>query len=160
MGGRVFVPRNEKEMIRILKMAILNQKQVSIRGCSHSMGGQIITPNGGYVLDMKLFNDIVEYDAASSTIVVQSGIKWEQMIQFLNERKMSVDILQLYCSFSVGGSISVNAHGITADYALYKSIVEIHALIIGEDMKIKKVSNHNECPIRMVPQPDDTWSFM
>jgi FAD/FMN-containing dehydrogenase len=33
--------------------------------------------------------------------------------------------MQSYCTFSVGGTISVNAHGITSDDAMYDSVLNI-----------------------------------
>eukprot|EP01084_Bolivina_argentea_P282230 483054_1 len=137
--GRLFIPRNENEIINILRLAIINNKQLSLIGCGHSMGGQVITPNGGYVLDMKYFNNIRQYNHNNNTIVVESGIKWDKMIKYLNRIKMSVDILQSYCSFSVGGSISVNAHGITSDYGIYKSIIGMNILIINRKLKVHKL---------------------
>ena len=111
------------------------------------MGGQVITPNQGYVINMKYFNQM-QFNANTDTITVQSGSKWSKIIKYLNHKdiRMSPDVLQSFCSFSVGGSISVNAHGITSDYALYNSIVSINVLTIDENLKINKLlcTRYNE----------------
>jgi SAM-dependent methyltransferase len=47
---------------------------------------------------------------------------------------MAPMIMQSYCSFSVGGTIAVNAHGVTSDYAMYESIVSIELIDAGGDI--------------------------
>ena len=42
--------------------------------------------------------------------------------------------MQSYCSFSVGGTIAVNAHGITSDHCLAQSVVSFNIVDANGDV--------------------------
>lgn len=121
-------------IIDAITLAKNNKLQLSMFGKKHSMGGQTIA-KGGIQLDMNKFNKILKFDQKNKLITVQPGISWGELIYYLNQYSMSPMTLQSYCSFSVGGSISVNAHGITNDYGIYESIHEFK--IIMSNLKIE-----------------------
>lgn len=91
-----------------LAFARENGLKVSIAAVRHSMGGQAFAKNA-VVLDMRGFNQI-KLDEAQRMITVQSGATWHD-IQNLLHPKYAVKAMQSTDIFSVGGSISVNAHG-------------------------------------------------
>ena len=78
-------------------------------------------------------------------IKIQAGATWEHLIQFLNPHGYSPAILQSYCSFSIGGTISVNAHGITSDYALYDSVLSFTLINSqNEELIVTRDNENNE----------------
>src|SRR5688500_10989508 len=83
---------------------------ISIGGSRHSMGGQTAAP-GAVQLDMRRFNRILAFDSAAPTITVQAGITWRQIQARIDSANLAVKIMQSYANFTVGGSLSVNAHG-------------------------------------------------
>ena len=83
---------------------------VSIAGKRHSMGGQSLVKNG-VVLDMTGYNQVLGLDSARRIVTVQSGVTWSDLQEYLNEKKLAVVAMQGPNIFTVGGSISVNAHG-------------------------------------------------
>lgn len=85
-----------------------NGLKISMAGVRHSMGGQAFYKNN-LVLDMKGFNK-VELNEAEQTINVQSGATWHDIQNLLHPR-YAVKAMQSTDIFTVGGSISVNAHG-------------------------------------------------
>jgi len=85
-----------------------NKLKISMAGVKHSMGGHAFYKNN-LVLDMKGFNQI-ELNEAEKTITVQSGATWHDIQSFLHP-KYAVKAMQSTDIFTVGGSISVNAHG-------------------------------------------------
>jgi FAD/FMN-containing dehydrogenase len=91
-----------------LQFARENGLKVSMAGVRHSMGGQAFYRNN-LVLDMKRFNKI-EMSREGKTITVQSGATWHDIQDFLHP-KYAVKSMQSTDIFTVGGSISVNAHG-------------------------------------------------
>lgn len=93
---------------RALNYARLEGLRVSPAGMKHSMGGQAFAP-GNLVLDMRGLNHI-ELDPAARTIRVGSGATWHQIQQAIHPR-FAVKSMQSTDIFTVGGSISVNAHG-------------------------------------------------
>lgn len=118
---RVFEVRTSADIKAILRCAAAEGRQVSVRGTQHSMGGHTIAP-GGFVLDMRHF-DRLAYDPATELVSAGTGAHWTDLIHYLNQFGLSPRTMQSYSSFSVGGTVSVNAHGITTDHCLAESIV-------------------------------------
>src|SRR4029434_9738786 len=65
----------------------------------------------GLQIDMRNFDRIIEFDSVRRTITVQAGIRWRQIQASIDKTNISVKIMQSYSNFTVGGSLSVNAHG-------------------------------------------------
>jgi len=74
------------------------------------MGGQTATPDG-LQLDLREFHGVVALDTAAHTITVHSGTRWREVQQAIDPAGLSVRIMQTYNTFTVGGALSVNAHG-------------------------------------------------
>src|SRR5918994_1270178 len=91
-----------------LQFARENKLKVSMAGVRHSMGGQAFFRNN-LVLNMKGFNQI-RLNEEEKTVTVQSGATWHDIQNFLHP-KYAVKAMQSTDIFTVGGSISVNAHG-------------------------------------------------
>lgn len=83
---------------------------VSIGGGHFSMGGQTASP-GSLHLDMRHCNRVLEFHPGERTIRVQAGIRWCDIQRFVDPHGLSVQIMQSYANFTVGGSLSVNVHG-------------------------------------------------
>jgi FAD/FMN-containing dehydrogenase len=93
---------------RALQFARQNGLKVSMAGARHSMGGHAFS-RGGLVLDMTRFNGM-SLDEGRKVLTVESGATWHD-IQNLLHPKYAVKAMQSTDIFTVGGSISVNAHG-------------------------------------------------
>jgi FAD/FMN-containing dehydrogenase len=96
------------DIARVLAFARANKLSVSPAGVRHSMGGHAFR-KGGIVLDMRRFNAVVLDDKAK-TIRVQAGASWHDIQNQIHPR-FAVRAMQSTDIFTVGGSISVNAHG-------------------------------------------------
>lgn len=83
---------------------------LSIGGGGYSMGGQIASP-GTIFLDLHDFDDVLAFDAEAKTIRVEAGISWRKVIEHVDPHDLAPMIMQSYANFSVGGTLSVNAHG-------------------------------------------------
>jgi FAD/FMN-containing dehydrogenase len=99
--------------------------KVSIAGARHTMGGHTIAANG-IVIDMTTFTGMSL--AKDGTLRVRGGTRWAEVIPFLDRNGRSLGVMQSNNSFSVGGSLSANAHGWQHDHAPMASTV--HALRI------------------------------
>lgn len=97
-----------EDIQRALQFAQTNQLKVSIAGVRHSMGGQAFFKDA-LVLEMTSFNQIT-LDEANKLITVQSGATWHD-IQNVLHPQYAVKAMQSSDIFTVGGSLSVNAHG-------------------------------------------------
>jgi FAD/FMN-containing dehydrogenase/SAM-dependent methyltransferase len=119
--ARVYQVRTIEDVQRIVKVAKLKNQVVCVRGTKHSMGGHTMSI-GAAVLDMEYVTHMsLSSDGASVT--VGTGAKWADLIQYLNRFGKAPRTLQSYCSFSIGGTMSVNGHGITTDFCLAESVI-------------------------------------
>src|SRR5690606_21457462 len=96
------------DVARALAFARDNGLKVSVAAVRHSMGGHAFDDHA-LVLDMRRFNRI-EVHAENRTVRVEPGATWHDIQNLLHPR-FAVKAMQSTDIFSVGGSISVNAHG-------------------------------------------------
>lgn len=101
---------SEDDIRNALQYAREHNLKVTCAGQQHSMGGQSFT-HGGLILDLHDFNKI-RLDKLHRTVNVQSGVRWWQLQQLLDREGLSVKSMQSINIFSVGGTLSINAHGI------------------------------------------------
>jgi FAD/FMN-containing dehydrogenase len=83
---------------------------ISIGGARHSQGGQTAC-RGCLFIDMRRFDHILALDPAHRTITVEPGVTWRAIQTAIDRRGLAVKIMQDYSNFTVGGTLSVNAHG-------------------------------------------------
>ena len=101
---------SEDDIRSALQFARDNKLKVTCAGQQHSMGGQTFT-HDGLVLDLRDLSRI-KLDKANKRVNVQSGVRWWQLQQLLDKEGLSVKSMQSINIFSIGGSLSVNGHGI------------------------------------------------
>jgi len=130
----VLYPKTLIDLINIIKKS---DSPITIVGQSHSMGAQTILTNG-YAVNMKNINHIILNN--NNTITVGAGATWDRIIKVINNYGLSPAIIQSYATFSIGGSISANAHGIINDNSIANSIIEIKLLDCNGNIII---CNHN-----------------
>jgi FAD/FMN-containing dehydrogenase len=104
----VVAPHSEKEVADALAYAKAAGLTISPAGVRHSMGGHAFR-RGGIMLDMRQMNRI-ELHPETSTVTVGAGATWHAIQNAIHPR-FAVKAMQSTDIFSVGGSISVNAHG-------------------------------------------------
>lgn len=83
---------------------------VAVGGGCYSMGGQVGIANGTH-LDMRAMNRLVWLRQADKRVRVQAGMRWRDLQDLLDPLNLAVKTMQSYANFTVGGSVSVNAHG-------------------------------------------------
>jgi FAD/FMN-containing dehydrogenase len=105
----VVTPRTDAEVGQALAFARDHRVPVSASGTRHSMGGQAVFPHG-LVLDMRAM-DHIEVDTTHKVARVQSGATWAQVLEAVHPQGLSVAAMPSIDVLSVGGTISVNAHG-------------------------------------------------
>jgi FAD/FMN-containing dehydrogenase len=104
---RVVAPRTVEKIAAAVKSS---PGPISIGGGRNSMGGQTATPDG-LQIDMRNFHGVVAFDSVARTITVHSGTRWREVQEAVDKSGLAVKIMQTYNTFTVGGALSVNAHG-------------------------------------------------
>jgi FAD/FMN-containing dehydrogenase len=102
--------KSAEDVSKALKFARDNHLTITAAGMRHSMGGQSFS-NNGLVLDMRGFNRL-KLDREHKILTAESGATWEQIQKFLDPQGLSLQAMQSINIFTVGGAVSVNAHGI------------------------------------------------
>lgn len=118
----VIEPSSVNDLIKALKN---NTDPISIGGGRFSMGGQISSPDSLHI-DMRKMNQVIFYEPKKKKIKVQAGMRWKDVQEIIDKDNLSLKVMQTYADFTVGGSISVNAHGRYIGFGpLIYSVLEI-----------------------------------
>src|SRR5215471_9120293 len=134
--------RSVDDIAKTLAFARDNKLSVTTAGVRHSMGGQAFR-KGGIVLDMRTFNKIV-LNETSRSVTVQPGATWHDIQNVLHPR-FAVRAMQSTDIFSVGGSISVNAHGMDHQAgALAKSIKSMKVMLADGTLRTASSTENKE----------------
>jgi FAD/FMN-containing dehydrogenase len=104
----VVAVKSRDDVARALVFARANRLKIATAAVRHSMGGHAFDDHA-VVLDMRGLNTI-ELDAETRTVRVGAGATWHAIQNAIHPR-FAVRAMQSTDIFSVGGSISVNAHG-------------------------------------------------
>jgi len=137
--SRVITPTSNAEIAATIKK---HQGPVSIGGGRFSQGGQTATENA-LQIDMRKFNRVISFSKAKKEITVQAGIRWRELIQYIDKYNLSVRIMQTYANFTVGGSLSVNVHGRYVGQGPIILSVKSFKLILADGTLINASRNEN-----------------
>lgn len=107
---KIATPSSIEDLQNIVKQANQKDQKISIKGMGKSQGGQICDKDS-IMINMKDINKIIALDIENKQITCQAGITWSELQKAINFHRLSIASMQSYSDFSVGGSISVNAHG-------------------------------------------------
>lgn len=102
--------RQVREIQEAVREAARRGLKVSIAGSRHSQGGHTFYPDA-LLLDMRSFDEILFVDTAGRRIGVQSGATWSAIQEALQPHGLAVLTMQSSNVFTVGGTLSANAHG-------------------------------------------------
>ncbi|MCU1301055.1 MAG: FAD-binding protein [Candidatus Sulfotelmatobacter sp.] len=132
-----------EDVSRALSFARANHLKVSVAGQRHSMGGQTFTA-GGLVLDMRSLNQIA-LDRERKIMHAQSGATWNQIQRLADDNGLSVQAMQSINVFTLGGSLSVNAHGIAhLPGPLASTVVSLRIMLSNGEIKTASRTDNPE----------------
>ena len=110
-GGVIHLSSDLNQSVVLIREALERAKKEGLKimpmGSRHSMGKQSFQ-DGAILLNTLPMNGM-EMDG--SFLKVQAGARWFEVIRFLADLGLTVEIMQSNADFSVGGTLSVNAHG-------------------------------------------------
>lgn len=130
-----FIIRDQSDIAKAIIFAKDNNRKISIAGRRHTQGGHTFDQSN-IVLDMKPYNKMKLLED-NTTLRVQSGATWKKIQYFLNKFGRSVKVMQSDNIFTVGGTISVNAHGWQVSSPPISSTVKEFTLMLASGDVIK-----------------------
>ncbi|MCY7337252.1 MAG: FAD-binding oxidoreductase [Chamaesiphon sp.] len=125
----------EVQLRTALRAATTRGLKVTIAGSRHTMGGHTLYPNG-ISLDLSQFRQM-QLQPTTRILTVYSGATWAQVIPYLDRQGYSVAVMQSNNDFSVGGTMSANAHGWQPDRPPFASTVESFRLMLANGKVVR-----------------------
>lgn len=136
----VIVPTTTKQIVDAVKSTT---GAISVGGGRYSMGGQTAT-EGSLHIDMRSFNKILYLDKVNKKITVQAGARWRDLQEVIDPHNLSIQIMQTYSNFTVGGSLSVNVHGrYVGEGPLIRSVDSIK-IVLADGREVMATKDKNE----------------
>lgn len=120
--ARIALPRDEQELREVLAQARREGRRVAIKGAGWCQGGLTLQADA-IQIDTSLLNRILQIDRDRCTARVHAGVTWDQLREALNPLGLAPRTSQSYGVFTVGGSVSVNAHGRNVDAGVLATTV-------------------------------------
>ena len=135
----VLRPTSTSEIVEAVKN---HPGPISIGGGRYSMGGQTATEHA-LQIDMRRFNRVLNFSKQRKEITVQTGITWRDLLKYIDTANLSVSIMQSYGNFTVGGSLSVNAHGrYVHEGPIIRSVKQIKLVLAnGDEVEASRTKN-------------------
>lgn len=125
---RVVRPRKVEQLVALLAEARGKGLKVSISGSRHSQGGHILYDNA-LALDMRDFDEVLAFDRERKIIRVEAGATWDDVQRYVAPHGLAIKVMQSSNIFTVGGTLSANAHGRDLDKtSVVDTVRSIHVL--------------------------------
>lgn len=107
---RVEQVTSREQLQQLVRDANEQGKKISIAGLQHSQGGHTFFEDA-IVLDMRTFNQVLAIDERQKTVTVEAGATFDTIQQAIAPLGLALKVTQSQSIFTVGGSLSINAHG-------------------------------------------------
>ena len=115
--------------------------KIAVGGGRYSMGGQVAV-TGGLHLDMRGMNRLVRLDAPARVARVQAGMRWRDLQDLLDPLGLAVHTMQSYANFTIGGAVSVNAHGRYVGNGPVVNSVRALQLVLADGTVVEAAAAH------------------
>jgi FAD/FMN-containing dehydrogenase len=117
------------ELRATLGEAATEGRPIAFGGARHSMGGQSLPRNG---IAASFAAAAIEPDRDKRVYRVSTGARWRDVIRVLDPIGFSPAVTQSNHDFSVGGTLSVNAHGWPVPFGPFGSTVRRFRIMLAD----------------------------
>ncbi len=136
---KVIRPTTTDEIVSAVRN---HEGAISIGGARHSMGGQIASEHSLHI-DMRRFEGVLAFRPNEKQITVQAGARWRSLQERIDPANLSIQIMQSYSNFTVGGSLSVNAHGRYVGHGPIIESVKSIRIVLADGSVVNADREHN-----------------
>ena len=138
----IIAPKSSKEISKIIHIVNEWNKtnkriHISVAGARHSQGGHIAS-SLGIVLDLKKYLNKVEKPKTKNglwTVKTDSGALWSDVHRAISQfegHSLANKVQQSSTPFTIGGTLSVNAHGRSFSYGSIINSVERFTIVLPD----------------------------
>jgi len=130
----VVQPRNEEELVDLLRWAQKHRIPLTPRGKGSSGYGGIIPTRKGIVVDFYRMKELLSIDKTGEKVTVQPGITWEQLDKKLKPEGLTIRLYPTsYPSSSAGGWLAQGGAGLGSyEYGWFSENVESARLVLPD----------------------------
>lgn len=121
--------------------------KIAIGGGRYSMGGQVAV-KAGLHLDMRKMDRLVWFRPEERTVRVQAGMRWRALQDIIDPHDLAVKTMQSYSNFTVGGSVSVNAHGRYVGHGPICNSIRALQMVLADGKVVEVSLNDNRSLFR------------
>jgi FAD/FMN-containing dehydrogenase len=129
-----------RELRATLGEAASEGRPIAIGGARHSMGGQSLPRNG---IAASFAVPAIEPDTNKRVYRVSAGARWRDVIRALDPIGFSPAVTQSNHDFSVGGTLSVNAHGWPVPFGPFGSTVQRFRMMLADGSVVTCSNSEN-----------------
>jgi FAD/FMN-containing dehydrogenase len=115
-------------------------RPVAMGGARHSMGGQSLPRNG---IAASFAAAAIEPDRERRIYRVSAGARWRDVIRVLDPIGFSPAVTQSNHDFSIGGTLSVNAHGWPVPFGPFGSTVRRFRIMLADGSVVTCSNSEN-----------------
>lgn len=131
-------PKNEEQIIELVKLANEDNLKLVPRGMSTSGFGGVLPEDGAIVVDLSGMNKVVSVDKEQLLVTVEPGIIWEKLqIQLKREGLDLILYPSSLPSSTVGGLLAQGGTGFGAyEYGIFKdNVLEANVILPSGELK-------------------------
>ena len=126
LADAIVTPTDESDIVAVMKWATANKVPVVVRGPGSGVSGAGIPTAGGILLDVRHFNQVLDFNEISGHVTVQGSIILKDLDEYLRRRGFTVGHYpQSFSLAGVAGSISLRGSGTFS--SLYGNVEDIVA---------------------------------
>jgi FAD/FMN-containing dehydrogenase len=129
-----------RELRATLGEAASEGRPIAFGGARHSMGGQSLPRHG---IAASLAASVIEPDIGRRIYRVSAGARWRDVIRTLDPIGFSPAVTQSNHDFSIGGTLSVNAHGWPVPFGPFGSTVQRFRLMLADGSVVSCSNSEN-----------------
>jgi len=92
---------------------------------------------GALHVDMSRLNRVLRFEPMDGVIRVQAGIRWHELLRFIQPHGFAVKVMPQFANFSIGGSVASNAHGHYVGIGPLSASIRSLGVVLADGSKVE-----------------------
>lgn len=141
IAGAVVRPRNEEQIVELMRLAREQDLQLVPRAWATSGYGGVLPPKGAVVVDVSGMTRVLKVDGEAMTVRVQAAAIWQDVDKVIAQEGLALRVYpSSYPSSSVGGWLAQGGSGFGSfEYGTFKQNV-VSARVVVPTGEVKEFS--------------------